>query len=142
MAPLAGKVALVTGSSRSIGAAIAKRFGADGANVIVNYTGNAKAAAEVVDAINAQRGSSSAAVAIQADVSTIDGAKQLYQKAIEAYGHIDILVLNAAMSNVENSTLLEIDESFFDQHFNMNVKVPLFLTQMVAPQLKDGMCTR
>jgi 3-oxoacyl-[acyl-carrier protein] reductase len=138
MAPLAGKVALVTGSSRSIGAAIAKRLGADGANVIVNYTGNAQAAAEVVDAIKSQRGDTSAAVAIQADMSTLAGAKHLYQKSIEAYGRIDILVLNAAIMGAEKTTLMEIDEAFFDNHFNMNVKVPFFLVQMVAPQLKEG----
>ncbi|EIN06451.1 short chain type dehydrogenase [Punctularia strigosozonata HHB-11173 SS5] len=138
MSPLTGKVALVTGSSRGIGAAIAKRLGADGANVIVNYSGNTKVAADVVDAINSQRGDSKAAVAIQADLSTVQGAKDLLQKSINAFGHVDILVLNAAIMGVHKCTLPEVDEAFYDQHFTMNVKVPFFMVQAAAPQLRDG----
>lgn len=104
--PLAGKVAIVTGSSRSIGAAIAKRLAEDGANVVINYVGNVVAAEEVVSEINAKR--PGAAVAIKADVSSIPAAKALLDGTIKAFGRIDILVLNAGIMG--SKVLADIDE--------------------------------
>ena len=115
---LAGKVAIVTGSSRSIGAAIAKRFAADGANVVVNYSGDVAGAESVVSEINGAR--AGAAVAIRADVSSVAGNEQLVADTLKAFGKIDIVVLNAGI--MKNKTLQDIDEAMFDQHFNVNVR--------------------
>lgn len=115
--PLSGKVALVTGSSRGIGAAVAKRLAADGANVVVNYSGSAPAAEAVVQELNAARAGS--AVAIQADVSTVKGNEELVAATLNAFGRIDIIVLNAGI--MRNKTLPDIDEALYDQHFDINV---------------------
>jgi len=132
--PLSGKTALITGSSRSIGAAIATRLAADGANVVINYVNGAKAADEVVAAINAK--GAGVAKPIQADVSSVAGAKALVEKTLEAFQSIDILVLNAGVMDLQ---LLEnIDEANYERHFNTNVKGPLFLTQAASPHLKAG----
>jgi len=131
---LAGKVALVTGSSRGIGAAIARRLVKDGANVIVNYVSNEKAAAEVLDELNAIRPNS--AVAIKANVSSIKAMGQFSAEALKAFGKIDIVVLNAGV--LQNKVLADVDEDHFDTIFNANVKGPLFLTKTLAPHLPEG----
>jgi 3-oxoacyl-[acyl-carrier protein] reductase len=132
--PLAGKVALVTGSSRSIGAAIVKRLAHEGANVVVNYVSSARTANEVVDSINAER--AGAAIAIKADVSTVAGNQCLLGETVEAFGKVDIIVLNAGIMG--NKTLADVDEKYYDDHMNINVKGPLFLVQAAAPLLKSG----
>ncbi|EOO02489.1 putative nad-p-binding protein [Phaeoacremonium minimum UCRPA7] len=128
---LSGKVALVTGSSRSIGAGIAKRFAEDGANVVVNYVSNSQAAGRLVDSINARR--AGAAIAIKGDVSTVVGGQRLLYETVKSYGKIDIIVLNAAIMG--SKPLAEIDEQFFDDHMNANVKGQLFLVKAAAPHL-------
>ncbi|EIM92899.1 short chain type dehydrogenase [Stereum hirsutum FP-91666 SS1] len=129
--PLAGRVAIVTGSSRSIGAAIAKKLGADGASVVVNYVSNAAAADEVVSAIPEGK-----AIAVKADAGTMEGGKELLDQTLKAFGKLDILVLNAAMAG--SKTLAEINEDEFDAHMKVNVKGPLFLTQLASPHMKAG----
>lgn len=131
---LSGKVALVTGSSRSIGAAIAKRLAEDGANVSVNYVSNSQAAGELVNSINSKR--AGAAVAIKADVSTIVGGQKLLDETVRAFGKVDIIILNAAIMG--SKTLAEIDEQYFDDHMNANVKGQLFLIKAAAPLLTSG----
>jgi NAD(P)-dependent dehydrogenase (short-subunit alcohol dehydrogenase family) len=91
---LKGKVAVVTGSSRGIGRAIAERFARDGAKVVVNYVRSRKAADEVVAGICAAKGE---AVAIKADVGKKPDAERLVKAAIKAFGRIDILVSNAGI---------------------------------------------
>ena len=131
---LAGKVAIITGSSRSIGAAIAQRLAEDGANVIINYVGNVQAANQVVDAINSK--GVGKAVAVKADVSSAAGAKQLLDETIKAFGQLDILVLNAGIMG--SKVLADVDEQFFDSHIQINVKGPVFLTKAAAPLLPSG----
>lgn len=131
---LSSKVALVTGSSRSIGAAIAKRLADDGANVVVNYVSNSQAAGKLVDSINAKR--AGAAIAIKADVSTVVGGQTLLYETVKSFGKIDIIVLNAAIMG--SKPLAEIDEQFFDDHMNVNVKGQLFLVKAAAPLLSSG----
>jgi 3-oxoacyl-[acyl-carrier protein] reductase len=131
---LTNKVALVTGSSRSIGAAIAKRLADDGANVVINYVSNANAADEVVDSINAKR--PGAAIAIKADVSTITGGQALLEGTVKAFGKVDIIVLNAAI--MDNKPLADVNEQYFDDHINANVKGPLFLVKAATPLLTAG----
>jgi 3-oxoacyl-[acyl-carrier protein] reductase len=133
--PLEGRVALVTGSSRGIGAAIAKRLAADGARVIVNYHKNSQAANDVVSAINENR--NDAAVAVQADASTIEGGDKLLEACVRVFGKLDILVLNAGVG--AHSLISEVDDFIFDSTYNLHVKGPLFLTKSAAPLLSQGM---
>ncbi|KZV72062.1 NAD(P)-binding protein [Peniophora sp. CONT] len=132
--PLANKVALVTGSSRSIGAAIAKHLATLGASVIINYASSSSAAQEVVKSIETDgRGK---AAAVQADVSSISGAQTLLDGTLKAFGKLDILVLNAGIMG--NATLEQVDEDFYTKHMDANVKGPLFLTKLAAPHLPSG----
>ncbi|MEZ4645037.1 MAG: 3-oxoacyl-[acyl-carrier-protein] reductase [Chloroflexota bacterium] len=89
---LEGKVAIVTGASRGIGRAIAEDLAANGARVVVNYHSSAEAATEVVQSIEGNGGT---AVAVQADVSNFEAAKELIKATIDTYGQVDILVNNA-----------------------------------------------
>ncbi|KAF8682090.1 hypothetical protein AX14_004393 [Amanita brunnescens Koide BX004] len=129
-ASLIGKVAIVTGSSRSTGAAIAKALGEQGANVVVNYLHSEEEASKVVQAVRAQgRG----AVAIRSDVSSLDGVRHLVNEAMRAFGKIDILVLNAGI--MKSKPLAEVDEEFFDAHIDFNVKAPLFFVKAASSYL-------
>ena len=128
------KIAVVTGSSRSIGAAIAKRLAQDGASVVINYASNEAAAKGVADEINAIR--SGAAVIVKADVSTVESCKYLLDETLKAFGKIDILVLNAGIMVL--NTLREVDEKQFDDSFLINVKGPFFLVQAAEPHMKEG----
>lgn len=121
----------MTGSSRSIGAAIAKSLGEHGANVVVNYVSDEKSAEEVVQAIRAQ--GKGGAISVKADTSSLEGGQHLLHEAIRTFGKIDILVLNAGIMG--SKTLSELDEPFYDSHFNINVKAPLFMAKAVAPLL-------
>ncbi|KAI0076340.1 NAD(P)-binding protein [Panus rudis PR-1116 ss-1] len=132
--PLSGKVAIITGSSRGIGAAIAKRLAADGANVVINYHGNDTPALLTANTINGDDGGR--AVLIKADVSKRDGGKYLLEKCIEKLGKPDIVVLNAGVMG--HKSLMEVTEEDYDVHFDTNVKGPIFLVQSVLPHLKSG----
>ncbi|KAJ3718393.1 NAD-P-binding protein [Lentinula raphanica] len=124
---LAGKVALVTGSSRGIGAAIAVGLAEQGADLVINYRNDMKAADRTVEKI---RSMGRRAIAVQADTSTLDGGKTLLDATIKEFGHIDILVLNAGMMGTH--VMEDSDEAYFDAHFNTNVKGPFFLVKAAA----------
>ncbi|KAI0088148.1 NAD-P-binding protein [Irpex rosettiformis] len=132
--PLQGKVALVTGSSRAIGAAVVKRLAADGASVVVNYVSNPDAANAVVDDIHSS--TPGKAIALKGDMSSVPEAENLVEETIKHYGKIDILVLNAGIMNPK--LLKDIDEKSYDDHFNMNVKVPLFMVKRATKYLQPG----
>ena len=134
--PLQGKVALVTGSSRSIGASIARRLAADGADVIVNYHSVAVEAERTAYSINSRDGGR--AYIVRADVSTIDGGRLLLQECVRLIGPPDILVLNAGVMG--HKPLAETDEREFDAHMNTNIKGPLFMVQAAAKIIKPGAC--
>ncbi|KAG7098799.1 putative secondary metabolism biosynthetic enzyme [Marasmius oreades] len=129
--PLAGKVALVTGSSRSIGASIAKRLAQDGANVVINYATSADAASEVADEINA--GKKGKAVIIQGDVTTLDEGKRVLHETVKQLGRIDFLILSAGLMG--SKVMNDVDEDFFDHHMNINVRTPLFMIKEAIPLL-------
>ena len=132
--PLAGRVSIVTGSSRGIGAAVVKRLASQGANVVINYVSNAGAAQSVADEINAK--GAGKAIIVQADVSSIAGNQKLVDAALREFGRIDSLVLNAGY--MEYAPLKDVTEEEYEKHFNTNVKGPLFLTQAAALHLKSG----
>src|SRR5712664_3903431 len=109
MSQLADKVALVTGGSRGIGAAIAKRLAADGANVAITYTKGADAAALVVKEIER---AGRKAIAIRADAADADAVKAAVEKTVTTFGRLDILVNNAGTAvpkRFEETTLEELD---------------------------------
>lgn len=130
---LDGKVAIVTGSSRSIGAAIVKRLAQDGAKVVVNYHKHDDSAKDIVNAIRSDGG---VAIAVKADASTVGGGEVLLNECLHAFGRVDILVLNAG--SLINETLDSINDEYFNSVFNLHVKGPLFLARAVAPHLQAG----
>jgi len=133
MSKLAGKVAIVTGASKGIGAAIAKALAAEGASVVVNYASSKSGADTVVQAINGAGGQS---VAVQGDVSKSAEAKGLVDAAIAAYGRLDILVNNSGV--YEFTPLEAITEAQFHKMFDINVLGLLLTTKAAAAHLGEG----
>jgi 3-oxoacyl-[acyl-carrier protein] reductase len=133
MSRLKDKVALVTGASRGIGAAIAKRLAAEGADVAITYAKDAKAAAAVVKAIES---SGRKAVAVQADAADAAAVKAAVDKAVKTFGRIDVLVNNAGTAipkPFEATTAEEIDRMI-----NINVRGVLATTQEALKHMPDG----
>jgi 3-oxoacyl-[acyl-carrier protein] reductase len=131
---LAGKVAVVTGASKGIGADIAKHFAAEGAAVVVNYASSKEGADQVVDEITKRGGN---AIAVQANVAKKAEIISLFAAARKAFGKIDILVNNAGI--YEFSPLEEITEESFHKHFDVNVLGLLLATQVAVKQFgSDG----
>lgn len=133
MSKLTGKVAVVTGASKGIGAAIAKALAAQGASVVVNYASSKAGADAVVAAISAAGGK---AVAIGGDVSSAADAQGIVDAAIETYGRLDILVNNSGVYDL--LPIEEVTEAHFHKHFNVNVLGLLLVTQAAVKHLGEG----
>ncbi len=130
---LEGKTALITGGSRGIGAAIAKRLGADEANVAITYAKGADAAASVVQEIERAGGK---ALAIQADAADADAVKAAAEKAFATFGRLDVLVNNAGTAipkPFEEATLEEMDRVL-----DINVRGVFVATQAALKHMKSG----
>lgn len=133
MSKLTGKVAIVTGASKGIGAAIAKTLAAAGASVVVNYASSKEGAEKVVAAIVGHGGN---AIAVRGDVSKPADAEGLVDAAIKDYGRLDIVVNNSGI--YEFAPLDEITEDAFHKSFNINVLGPLLVTKAATKHLIEG----
>jgi 3-oxoacyl-[acyl-carrier protein] reductase len=133
MSTLTEKVALVTGGSRGIGAAIAKRLAKDGASVAITYAKDVSAASAVVKAIERNGGK---ALAIQADAADVEAVKSAVEKTVATFGRLDVLVNNAGTAipkTFEETTMEEMDRVI-----NINVRGILATTQAALKHMKDG----
>jgi len=133
MSRLKGKVAVVTGASKGIGAAIAKSLATEGASVVVNYASSKAGAEAVVAEIVAAGGK---AVAVGGDVSKAGEAKGIIDAAIKNYGRLDVLVNNSGV--YEFAPLGQITEEQFHRIFNINVLGTLLTTQAASEHLGEG----
>lgn len=132
--PLAGKTAVVTGSSRGLGRAIALRLAERGARVALNFVGDQAAA----DATLAEvRRFAPDALCIRADVSNVDEIDRLFDQVTDAFGRLDIVVANAGIEKV-NIPVIEVTEEDFDHLFRINTKGPYFVMQAAARRVADG----
>ncbi len=133
MARLDGKVAVVTGASKGIGAAIARALAQEGAAVVVNYASSRAGAEAVVDAISAAGGK---AVAIQGDVTKAAEARGLIEAAVARFGRLDVLVNNSGV--YEFAAIEEVTEEHYRRLFDVNVLGVLLTTQAAARHLGEG----
>ena len=129
---LKDKIALVTGSSRGVGRAVALAYGREGAKVVVNYTSNEKAAIEVVEAIEKM---DSQAIAIKADVANKADAERLVQAGIDEFGGLDILVNNAGFGRP--AMMLKMEEDQWDQVVDIHLKGVFLCSQAAGRQMKE-----
>lgn len=130
MSKLTGKTAIITGASRGIGAAIARRFAEEGANVVVNYSGSQDKAEAVVAEIEQAGGK---AIAVKANVADADAVKSLADAAMKEFGSIDILVNNAGITR--DNLMMRMKEDEWDDVINTNLKGVFLCTKAVTRQM-------
>ncbi|KAG8529401.1 uncharacterized protein KY384_006038 [Bacidia gigantensis] len=128
----AGKVALITGGSKGIGAATALNLASQGASVVVNYGSDSASA----DALIAKIGDPQRSLAVQADAGSVSGVEKMVAATVEKFGKLDVAIANAGLLPMID--LASITEADYDKTFNLNVKGPLFLAQKAAPHMAPG----
>jgi 3-oxoacyl-[acyl-carrier protein] reductase len=133
MSKLTEKVALVTGGSRGIGAAIAKRLAADGASVAITYAKDASAASAVVKAVERNGGE---ALAIRADAADIEAVKSAVEKTVATFGRLDVLVNNAGTAVPK--TFEETTQEEMNRVIDINIRGVFATTQAALKHLKEG----
>jgi 3-oxoacyl-[acyl-carrier protein] reductase len=133
MEEVMAKTVIITGASRGIGHSIAQRLASDGFAVVVNYAGNADEAQKVVNEIRAADGE---AVAIKADVSKPDDVKQLFDKTIETFGRVDVVVNNAGIMPL--SPIAKGDVETFDKVIATNLRGTFLVFAQAAQHLTEG----
>jgi 3-oxoacyl-[acyl-carrier protein] reductase len=133
MQSLKNKVAIVTGSSRGIGAHLARELAKAGARVIVNYAGNKSAADQVVTEIHSGGGD---AIVLQADISKVSEVKAMFDAAIAKFGKIDILINNAGV--IVYKKIQDTTDEDFDRIFAVNVKGTFNTLREAAARIEDG----
>jgi len=131
---LKNKVALITGGGRGIGKAIAERYGALGASVVVNYSSSVDAANETVKVIEQSGGK---AITVQADISKVGQIERLFQTSLERFGHLDIVVVNAGLE-MAGKPVLDFTEEEYDRLFTTNTKGAFFTMQKAAKYVADN----
>lgn len=129
---LAGKVAVVTGASKGIGAGIAKQLAAEGAAVVVNYASSKEGADQVVNEIQSSGGK---AIAVQGDVAKSQDVKRLFAEASKAFGRLDVLINNAGVYRF--ASLEEVTEDEFHREFNTNVLGMILATREAVRYFGD-----
>ncbi|TAU06853.1 SDR family oxidoreductase [Rhizobium ruizarguesonis] len=133
MASNENKVALVTGASRGIGAAVAERLARDGFTVVINYSGNAAPAEELAEKIEQAGGK---ALTAKADVGDVEAVRRMFDAAETAFGGVDVLVNNAGIMML--SSLAEADDVNFDRQISVNLKGTFNTLREAAKRLRDG----
>ncbi|WP_293304548.1 glucose 1-dehydrogenase [Pedobacter sp. UBA5917] len=134
MNKLNNKVAIITGSARGLGKAIAERYAALGANIVINYSRDKTSADEVLSNISAM---GVKVIAVQADVSKVADIEHLFAEAKKAFGKIDIVVANAGIEMVE-TPVTDFTEEQFDRLFSINTKGSYFTMQQAAKNVEDN----
>lgn len=127
------EVAIITGASRGIGAAVAERLADEGFTVVVNYSGSAAPAEELVRKIEAKGGR---AISAQADVSDAGAVARMFDSAETAFGHVDVLVNNAGI--LKTLLIAETSDEEFDRHFNINAKGTFNTMREAARRMSSG----
>jgi 3-oxoacyl-[acyl-carrier protein] reductase len=134
MTDLSNQVAVITGSSRGLGKAIALRYAALGAKVVINYVAGKAAADETIRTIEAAGGT---AIAVQGDMSQVADIERLFATTIEHFGKLDIAVANAGVELI-GQAIADFTEEQFDQLFAINTKGAFFTLQIAARHIVDG----
>ncbi|MGO4665444.1 SDR family oxidoreductase [Bosea sp. 2RAB26] len=127
------KVAIVTGASGGIGAAVAERLAKDGFTVVVNYAGNAASAEALVARIEAAGGR---AVAAQADITNVEAVRRMFDSAEAAFGGVDVLINNAGIMTLAN--IADSDDALFERQIAVNLKGTFNTLREAARRLRDG----
>jgi 3-oxoacyl-[acyl-carrier protein] reductase len=135
MSSLSGKIAIVTGGSRGIGAAIATRLAADGATVAVNYANHQSEANDVVQKIVQAGGKS---IAIQADVSKTEDVRHLFKEVLEQFEGLDMLINNAGATHIRPTPIADATDETYDWTFAVNTRGTFLCLREAAKRMRSG----